>query len=225
MGRDVHPYRVAWAGLWLIATFPAAQVNIDDYPAIRRWLGSFGRRLHQTGEELPGGGRARKKTQNAWWELQDSCAYYEIFRRPKLMWRDLSECPRFAYSGLELYCNDKAFILTRTDPPDGSKTTNSTQLQYLLGVLNSPVVDWYSRRVMPTTGAGIQQWKKFSIEIIPVPRVDSAVRKAIAASAAQLNRDREKVRHGGREGDESMSSIVSELYGLTGAEKSLLLRV
>lgn len=62
-GRDVHAYRVDWEDLWLIATFPAAEVNIDEYPAIRRWLASFGRRIHQTGEKLPDGIRARKRTQ------------------------------------------------------------------------------------------------------------------------------------------------------------------
>ena len=78
-GRDIKRYRAEWAGLWLIATFPALALNIDDYPAVKRHLQSFGKlRLEQSGRILPNGLKSRKKTMHAWYELQDTCAYHEV---------------------------------------------------------------------------------------------------------------------------------------------------
>ena len=85
-GRDIARYRANWAGLWLISTFPSLGLDIEDYPAVKRYLLSFGKaRLAQEGRRLPGGGRSRKKTSNAWYELQDSCAYHEVFKGPKIL--------------------------------------------------------------------------------------------------------------------------------------------
>ena len=54
-GRDIARYRANWAGLWLISTLPALGLEIDDYPAIKRHLLSFGRdRLAQEGRVLLG---------------------------------------------------------------------------------------------------------------------------------------------------------------------------
>ena len=65
-GRDIQRYQAQWQGLWLIATFPALGLNIDDYPAVKRYLLSFGKqRLEQAGKRLPNGERSRKKTSNA----------------------------------------------------------------------------------------------------------------------------------------------------------------
>ncbi len=56
-GRDIARYRANWADYYLISTFPALGLDIDEYPAIKRHLLSFGKgRLAQEGCQLPGGG-------------------------------------------------------------------------------------------------------------------------------------------------------------------------
>ena len=99
-GRDIQRYQVDWRGLWLIATFPACALSIDDYPAVKEHLLSFGRaRLEQSGKRLPNGTRSRKKTSHDWFELQDTCAYHGDFAKEKLLWMDLvNDRERFAYS-------------------------------------------------------------------------------------------------------------------------------
>ena len=70
-GRDIQRYLPKWAGRWLITTFPPLELSIDDYPAVKKYLLSFGRdRLDQTGATLPDGAKARKKTGHNWFELQ-----------------------------------------------------------------------------------------------------------------------------------------------------------
>ena len=50
-GRDIKRYGYDFADLWLIATFPSRHYNIDEYPAVKRWLSSFGPKLEQSGEK------------------------------------------------------------------------------------------------------------------------------------------------------------------------------
>ena len=64
-GRDIKRYGYKYADLWLISTFPSKNYNIDDYPAIKNYLLSFGKeRLEQSGKTYIVNGtkiKARKK--------------------------------------------------------------------------------------------------------------------------------------------------------------------
>ena len=81
-GRDIKRYGYNWADLWLIATFPSRHYNIEEYPAVKKFLLSFGmERLEQTGKRYVINGeevKARKKTSNKWFETQDSISYWEV---------------------------------------------------------------------------------------------------------------------------------------------------
>ena len=48
-GRDTQKYHADYSDLWLIATFPVLNLNINDYPSIRDYLKTFGKKLEQTG--------------------------------------------------------------------------------------------------------------------------------------------------------------------------------
>ena len=75
-----------WDNLYLIGTFPSLQLNIDDYPAIKNYLLSFGfERLEQSGAK-----GSRKKTQNKWFETQDSISYCKEFSKPKIMYPNMT---------------------------------------------------------------------------------------------------------------------------------------
>ena len=79
-GRDIKRYYINWADLWLIATFPSLHLDIENYPAIKRHLLTYGKaRLEQAGKKLPDGSKSRKRTPHAWFELQDTCAYHAEF--------------------------------------------------------------------------------------------------------------------------------------------------
>ena len=50
-GRDIKRYGYDWADLYLIATFPSRHYDIEQYPAVKQHLLSFGKeRLEQTGK-------------------------------------------------------------------------------------------------------------------------------------------------------------------------------
>ena len=97
-GRDIKRYGYNWTGLYLIATFPSRHYDIEQYPAVKNYLLTFGiERLEQTGETHIINGekvKARKKTNNKWFETQDSISYWEDFSRPKILYPDIMRLPR-----------------------------------------------------------------------------------------------------------------------------------
>ena len=97
-GRDIKRYGYNWAGLYLIATFPSRHYDIEKYPAVKNYLLEFGmERLEQTGKSHIVNGekiKARKKTNNKWFETQDSISYWEDFSKPKMLYPDIMRLPR-----------------------------------------------------------------------------------------------------------------------------------
>jgi hypothetical protein len=93
-GRDIERYSYNWADLYLIATFPSRHYDIEDYPSVKSHLLSFGKdRLEQSGKKWLVGKeqvQARKKTNNKWFEVQDSINYWEEFSKPKIVYREIS---------------------------------------------------------------------------------------------------------------------------------------
>ena len=167
-GRDIKRYGYTWADLWLIATFPSRHYNIDDFPAVKSYLLSIGKeRLEQTGKThiIEGENvKARKKTNNNWFETQDSISYWEDFNQPKITWGEISDRSKFAFDANGKYVPEATTFLMTGD-----------KLPYLLCVLNSPLTEWFFSKVGTTTGVGTVRWKKFTIQELLVPKAAQQV--------------------------------------------------
>ncbi|MGH8560267.1 MAG: Eco57I restriction-modification methylase domain-containing protein [Methylococcales bacterium] len=164
-GRDIKRYRMDFADLWLIATFPALNVNIDKYPAVRDYLKSFGRKLHQTGEvvgkdEQANIVKSRKKTGNKWFETQDQISYYEEFEKKKLVWADLSRSGNsFVYDERNMYPLNTGYIMT------------GESLLYLLAVLNSTPILYYLDLINQKLDKNGWRWIYQYVEKLPIPKI------------------------------------------------------
>jgi len=211
-GRDIQRYRAEWAGLWLVSTLPSLDIDIDDYPAVKRHLLSYGReRLEQTGTRLSNGRRSRKRTPHRWFELQDTCAYHAEFSKSKVFWMDMSPRGRFAYSEKEVYCNDKAYFMT------------GRSLKWFCAILNSHLVTWMIGRTARTTGVGLTQWQKFVVERIPVPSVPAKRRRPIVGRIDRILRLKETGSNAdARELESQLDRLIYQLYGLTAKEIELV---
>ena len=165
-GRDIKRYGYEFADLWLIATFPSKHYNIDDYPAVKKWLQSFGKKLEQTGEEyIDEYGKkqkCRKKTNNKWFETQDSIAYWNDFSRQKIMYSEIVYAPQFFLDkdGM-FYPEATSFIMT------GDK------LEYLLIALHSKLLVYAFKTFYAGGGLGETgyRYKKAFLEKLPVYHV------------------------------------------------------
>ena len=163
-GRDIKRYGYEFADLWLIATFPSLKIDIEQYPAVKKHLLSFGmQRLEQTGKEYKIGGqtiKARKKTNNKWFETQDSISYWEDFSKQKIIWGEISDLTKFSIDLDGHFVNEATtFLMT------------GQSLLYLLGFLNSKISGYFFSRIGTTTGVGTLRWKKYTIEQLLVPSI------------------------------------------------------
>ena len=160
-GRDVGAYTIVQSDRWLIAAHngydSVPRVDVTRYPAILRHLNAFMPAL------------ARRHDQGDTPFNLRSCAYYEIFRRPKLMWGELSNHARFAVDRRGMYCNNTVFLLTERVPE-----LPSTSLYWLCAVLNSPIAERWIAWTARTSGLGVTRWEKGYVESLPVPRNSSA---------------------------------------------------
>ena len=217
-GRDVKRYAYEWAGLYLITTFPSLHLDIDDYPAVRDYLLSFGkRRLEQIGATYIVNGveiKSRKKSGNQWFETQDAISYWDDFDKPKIVWADL------ARTGNAFVYDENRFAVPNTSYVVASYDTE--MLKYLLGVLNSKAIlrylDWISSKLDETGWRWIKQY----VELLPIP-VDSPERTSIAncvgrildARKADTAADVSRI-------ERQIDLLVYRLYGFTDEEVSEL---
>lgn len=145
-GREVEKYYTQWDGGYIIATFPALDINIDRYRAIKNYLNVFQPKLNQSGETFINSDgieeKTRKKTGNKWFETQDQIGYYKELSKEKIIWKRIGSQLRFSYSNKEMYCLDSTCIAT------GEK------IKYLTVLLNSKVCQYQLFESAPKTGMG-----------------------------------------------------------------------
>ncbi|MDF0720134.1 Eco57I restriction-modification methylase domain-containing protein [Kaistella sp. PBT33-4] len=156
-GRDIKRYSCDFADLYIITTFPSLKIDIERYPAVKQHLSGFGYdRLKQTGDM-----GARKKTNNQWFETQDSISYWDDLNSQKIIWGEISDKTKFSIDLDGTYANEATtFLMT------------GKSLIYLLGYLNSKLSEYLFSKLGTTTGVGTVRWKKFTIEQLLVPKLD-----------------------------------------------------
>ena len=152
-GRDIKRYGYEFADLYIITTFPSLKIDIESYPAVKQHLLSFGYdRLKQTGEK-----GARKKTNNKWFETQDSISYWEDFSKQKIIYPDISEKLNFQIIEEEIYFNNTIYFIT----------SETEDLDYLLKFLNSNLIDWYYKTL--SVQLGEKAVRMFTIYVLNIP--------------------------------------------------------
>ncbi|MDQ1264664.1 MAG: adenine-specific DNA-methyltransferase, partial [Campylobacterota bacterium] len=143
-GRDVQKYAINYAGFWLINVHNNPPINIDEYPIIKTHLDGYYPQLEKRGDK----GKTPYNLRN--------CAYLADFEKPKIMWGQLSDKPKFVYDESGIFTNQKIFIMT------------GKNIKYLLAVLNSKITEWYFSKIAVTTGEGTIQWDKYKLELLPI---------------------------------------------------------
>ncbi len=213
-GRDIQRYRARWAGLYLIATIPAMNVDIDEYPAVEKYLMSFGKdRLEQSGKKLADGRKSRSRTGHSWFELQVATAYYEEFAKEKLLWIELVEKGRFAYHNGVMFCVNTAYTMT------------GESIKYLCALLNSNLVTWFMKNTALNSGMGTTRWVRFTVETIPIPKLAATRQRPfvrlidaiLEAKDADPDADVSRL-------EREIDRRVYDLYGLTDREAAAIER-
>ncbi len=210
-GRDIKRYGYDFANQYIIATYPSKQYNIDDYQSLKSFLLGFGmERLEQTGKEYFVNGekiKSRKKTNNKWFETQDSISYWDLLSKPKIIWGEISDKTKF--------CLDK----------DGQYVPEATtfmlsgeKLLLLLAFMNSIVSEFIFSTIGTTTGVGTVRWKKFKIEQLFVPKyipeeIATALEEQCELIIGKVNRHESSA-----EEENILNNIIYKYLALSDAE-------
>jgi len=225
-GRDIKRYYYKWAGLWVIATFPALHLNINDYPAIKKYfLDNFDiRQLEQSGKKYPElGFDARKKTGNKWFETQDQIAYYPEFEKEKVVWAETDQALNTVIVSSKFYLQKTCFMIISSMP------------RIINALLNSQLTQWYIRIKSSNLGSKGMSLTKEAVQEIPIPpittsnqpiveQIEALVDKILAShasagSATDAEFIEASVSHADTsEWEREIDRLVYQLYDLTEEE-------
>jgi hypothetical protein len=157
-GRDIQRWHAQWAGQWMIVLkssenhpWPWANAGGTAEAVFRKTYPSLHRHMAQHEERL----RKRADQGRHWWELR-SCAYYQLFDEPKIIYQDIAFHSRFAFDRDASYTNETCFFLPAADPN-------------LLAILNSSVAWWHLARNAYHGKDEALRLKTIFMEDVPIP--------------------------------------------------------
>ena len=135
-GRDLKKYSYEFENMYLINSHNGLKssglkrIDVEnEYPIIYEHLKTFSPKVES------------RYDQGDHWSNLRNCAYLEDFERPKIVWGEISDKPKFAFDDSGYYAEATTFLMT------GEK------LKFFLAILNSKVSEWYF---------------KYKIELLPV---------------------------------------------------------
>ena len=143
-----------------------------------------------------------------WWELR-ACDYYVDFEKPKLIWKRIGSKLRFCYDETGTYTLDSTCIAT------------GKQLKYLVGVLNSKLVENELNRFAPKTGTGdlIISVQALSPLQIPVPteKQEKHMNELVDKIISQKQQGKDS-----SDNEKKIDDLVYKLYNLTEEEIAII---
>ena len=208
-GKDVKRYEYNFADQWIIATFPSCKYDIDQYSAIKQHLLSFGiERLEQTGATHIIDGvpvKSRKKTNNKWFETQDSISYWNEFFKQKIVYREISDNMNACMVESGIMLNNKCYIIT------------GEHLIYILSFLNSTL---FKKIILPEVntvgGKGEAFLSRISL-VRPSKEVEEKIHELYYKRIETTSTlDVEKI-------DRCVDETFCSLYGLSEEERQYIL--
>lgn len=189
--------------------------NGNDWVA-KNYLAEFCKqKLEQTGQEIiingkyvldPQGHKEKswKRTNNKWFETQDSISYWEEFLKPKVMYPNMTKYIPFYYDTRGFYQNDKSFMIT------------GRHIAFLTAFLNSSIFKFCFLNNFPELQGGTRELRKVFFDKIPIIQIDDKLNEQFASliSDMQNNPTVEKAK--------SIDELLFDVYGLTDAERDVI---
>lgn len=218
-GRDIGRYYSKFANLWLIAAHNGYQkdsgeyippININDYPAIKKWLDSHWKEINKRGDK----GRTPYNLRN--------CAYQNEFEKEKIIFQELTQGSQFAYDSEDKYfINNTAYLIT------------GDNLKYLLAFLNSKLVNFvYPKFYCTKIGEQGIRWLYQNIIELPIIEYDmleSEIRERIKENmnrildlTASSNYNPNKSSQEQKQFEEEIDRIIYKIYDLSPEEIEII---
>ena len=152
-GRDIKRYGYDWANLWLINIHNGIKgvkprIDVNDYPAVKAHLDQYWDKISKRADK----GDTPYNLRN--------CAYWEDFFKPKIMYAEIVQSPKFYLDELGNYFPEATtFILT------------GNHLKYLCNLFHSKTITYIFKTFYAGGGLGETgfRYKKAYFENLPIP--------------------------------------------------------
>ncbi len=232
-GREIKPYRILPSGKVVIAPYtilkgrptliPEKELK-SRFPLLHNYL--LENKGHLTARE-------RGRFKGAEWFRYGRQQNIDLMLLPKILVPDIADRASFALDEKGEYAFTSGYGITlRPDVAESPK--------YILGLLNSAVLDFYLKRVSTTMRGGFFRYFTQFIEQLPIRRIDfnksadksahdrvvSLVESMLAShkqnAAAKSEADREIVQRQIKSIDADINRRVYDLYGLTDQEIAIV---
>lgn len=215
-GQDIQRWYYKYNNLFVIVIKNGFNEQLKKYPAILERLTSFEEELRARGQcegkkDKPG------TKQHHWLELDNNPTqeYFSIFEKPKIVYNETSKKLHAFIDYNNFYINKTGFIII------------SNNTEYILGLLNSQLFDFYYRNEFPAWGdpwaGGRIQFRGDRMAKIPIVDADPENKKAIADLVNQIQQ-RMKIDPSSNVGalEKKIDQLVYKLYGLNAQEITLV---
>lgn len=161
MGSDVARWEIVHNKQFLL--FINRGTQIERYPAVYDYLNQHRQEL-ESRSTVPS---------HPWYELtQPQTGIHGYFQQPKIVFPDIASSPSFALDETGTYLADTTFMIPSKD-------------EYLLGVLNSNVVDFFFGSIASQIRGGYLRFKYQYVKRIPIPVPSDGLRQEIIGAARQ----------------------------------------
>jgi len=165
VGKDVKRFAHPRKNKYLI--FTRRGVDIKRYPEIEKYLLHFKSGLQPKPKNYSGTNwKGRKPGGYKWYEIQDAVDYFAEFETDKIIIPAISNRANYCFDSEYFYSNDKTSII-----PLGDK--------YLLGLLNSTLLDFILKSIASTKRGGYFEYKPMYVSTLPIKIIASEKDKEI----------------------------------------------
>lgn len=216
-GKDIKRYSYEWADLWVINThngYTSAlkskipPIDIEKYPATKVHLDSHYDAIV-----------TRSDQGDTPYHLRN-CAYLEDFEKEKIVWNPVSGEYFFTFIKDEFYFNNSLFMMT-------SKTLETRDLYYILGLLNTTLYRWLTIQMTNLITIGKYAYgSKDKIERLPIPKIaekNQELADKIIALVDKILQSKEKdPKANTQRSEKEIDALVYQLYNLTDEEIKII---
>ena len=148
--------------------------------------------------------KARKRTNNKWFETQDSISYWEDFNKPKVIYPNMTKYMPFVYDDKKYLTNQKCFIIT------------GENVAYLTAVFNSSLFKYCFRDSFPELQGGTRELSKIFFEKISVCKVTDAQNLLFQEVIEDIQKEYTEQKA------QRIDSMLFDLYNLTAEERKTI---
>lgn len=181
-----------WSGNWLIGAHNGYDdkppVDMLNYPAIKKHLDSYYEVISSREDQ----GLTAYNLRN--------CNYYAEFKKPKILWGNLSDKPKFMLDKNNFYAVNSVYFLT------------GSRLELIISILNSKIIKWYFDQISTKSGKGTNMWTRYKVECLPVCEINSEKTLLIEKKVGRILNDPSVANL------RLIDDLVGNLYNLTKEE-------